>query len=288
VAVRPAFAYERAMKTALLALPLTLLAGAALAAPPEALRAEWQAWRERRTEGLKRPQGWLALTGLHWLQPGENRVARLPGAFLVQGGEVRLRAGAQDGYTVGGVAATDRALAVEGAERLERGSVAIAVIKRGDRLALRVWDAQSPARAAFAGVDAFPFEPRWRVTARWEPFAAPRRVEQPTAIGTTEAVDLPGRAVFTLDGATYALTPTQDGEELFFVFKDRTAPRETYGAGRFLVAAAPKDGVVLLDFNRAYNPPCAFTAFATCPLPLPENVLPIRVEAGERKWGHDH
>ena len=276
------------MRTMLFAVAATLVAGMALAAPPDALRADWQGWRERRLAGLKRPQGWLALVGLHWLEPGENRLKDLPGHFVVSGGGVRLRAAAQDGYTVGGASATDRALAVEGEERLERGTVAIAVIRRGDRLALRVWDSASPVRSGFGGIETFPFEPRWRVTARWEPFATPRRVEQPTAIGTTEAVELPGRAVFTVDGKEYALTPTQDGDELFFVFKDRTAPRETYGAGRFLVAAAPRDGAVILDFNRAYNPPCAFTPFATCPLPLPENVLPIRVEAGERKWGQEH
>ena len=276
------------MRTMLFAVAATLVAGMALAAPPDALLADWQGWRERRLAGLKRPQGWLALVGLHWLEPGENRLKELPGLFVVKGGEVRLRAATQDGYTVGGAPATDRALAVDGEERLERGTVAIAVIRRGDRLALRVWDSASPLRTAFGGIETFPFEPRWRVTARWEPFAAPRRVEQPTAIGTTEAVELPGRAVFTLDGKDHALTPTLEGEELFFVFKDRTAPRETYGAGRFLVAAAPRDGKVILDFNRAYNPPCAFTAFATCPLPLPENVLPIRIEAGERKWGQDH
>ena len=276
------------MRTMLFAVAATLVAGMALAAPPDALLADWQGWRERRLAGLKRPQGWLALVGLHWLEPGENRLKGLPGLFVVRGGEVRLRAAPQDGYTVGGAPATDRALAVDGEERLERGTVAIAVIRRGDRLALRVWDSASPLRTAFSGIETFPFEPRWRVTARWEPFATPRRVEQPTAIGTTEAVELPGRAVFTLDGKDHALTPTMEGEELFFVFKDRTAPRETYGAGRFLVAAAPRDGKVILDFNRAYNPPCAFTAFATCPLPLPENVLPIRIEAGERKWGQDH
>jgi uncharacterized protein (DUF1684 family) len=276
------------MKSALLAVAMTALAGATLAAPADAFQADWQAWRERRLATLRKPQGWLALVGLHWLQPGENRLPGLPGAFLVAGGEVRLRARAEDGYTVGGQPATDRALAIEGEERLEKGSLAAVVIRRGDRLALRVWDASSPLRTGFRGIETFPFEARWRITARWEPFDKPRRVEQPTVLGTSEPVEAPGRAVFSIGGQEHALTPTSDGDDLFFVFKDRTAPRETYGAGRFLVAGPPRDGVVILDFNRAYNPPCAFTPFATCPLPLPENVLPIRVEAGERKWGQDH
>ena len=101
-------------------------------------------------------------------------------------------------------------------------------------------------------------------------------------VGIPTREQAPGRAWFTVEGKEYALEPTLDGDQLFFVFKDRTAPRETYGAGRFLAAAAPRDGQVVLDFNRAYNPPCAFSPYATCPLPLPQNVLPIRIEAGER------
>jgi uncharacterized protein (DUF1684 family) len=111
-------------------------------------------------------------------------------------------------------------------------------------------------------------------------------VEVPSVVGIPTREQAPGRAWFTVDGTEFSLEPTLDGDELFFVFKDRTAPRETYGAGRFLAAPLPKGGKVLLDFNRAYNPPCAFSPYATCPLPLPQNVLPIRIEAGEKSWGH--
>ncbi len=112
----------------------------------------------------------------------------------------------------------------------------------------------------------------------------PREVEQPTAAGPVQRALAPGRAHFALDGQEWALEPTRDGEALLFVFKDATAPRETYGAGRFLVAAPPRDGKVTLDFNRAFNPPCAFTPYATCPLPERQNVLPVRIAAGERKY----
>jgi uncharacterized protein (DUF1684 family) len=101
-------------------------------------------------------------------------------------------------------------------------------------------------------------------------------------VGTDSWKDVPGRAAFAIGGSDLALEPTADGDRLAFVFRDATAGRETYGSGRFLSAAGPRDGRVVLDFNRAFNPPCAFTPFATCPLPRPENVLPLRVTAGER------
>ena len=108
----------------------------------------------------------------------------------------------------------------------------------------------------------------------------------PTITGEPAEALAPGKAHFEVGGQAVSLEPTVDGDGLFFVFKDATAPRETYGGGRFLSAAAPKDGKVILDFNRAYNPPCAFSAFATCPLPTPENVLHVRIEAGEKKLDH--
>ncbi len=270
-----------------------LLAGTTHAAPPDAaFQSEWKAWHEKRLASLKKPQGWLALTGLHWLKPGANAVPGVPGTFTVDGKAVTYAARPGDGVTVGGAAVTAaRALATDAAEkpdRLEVGSKAAVVIERAGKLAVRVWDAESPVRTGFAGIEAYPADPRWRITARWEAYPVPRKVEVPSVTGDVSVEEAPGRAHFTVDGKDYALEPTADGDGLFFVFKDRTAPRETYGAGRFLAAAGPKDGTVVLDFNRAYNPPCAFTPYATCPLPTPQNVLPIRVEAGEKKFGAGH
>lgn len=271
------------------ALPAILVAGAALAAPPaEDFVAEWKAWQARRLVTLKKPYGWLALTGLHWLKPGANRIPGLPGRFELDDGVVTLVAEPGDGYTLGGAAVERRTLATDSDESPDRvlvGTQAAMVIERGGQVALRTWDAASPVRAGFTTIETYPPDPRWRVTARWEAYPQPRAVEVPSASGGATHQLAPGRAVFTVDGQEYALEPTQDGEALFFVFKDRTAPKETYGAGRFLSAPPPRGGVVVLDFNRATNPPCAFTAFATCPLPLPQNVLPVRIEAGEKKWG---
>jgi uncharacterized protein (DUF1684 family) len=256
---------------------------------PETFEAEWRAWHGQRLASLQKPQGWLALSGLHWLKDGENRLPGLPGRFVVAGGKVTLAAAAGDGWTLGGAPVTSRVLTSDRdghPDRIQARARTAQVIDRGGKLALRVWDAERPARTGFTGIDTFPPSLRWRLVARWEPYPTPREVEVPSVVGIPTRELAPGRAWFTVDGKESSLEPTLDGDELFFVFKDRTAPRQTYGAGRFLVAAAPKDGTVVLDFNRAYNPPCAFSAFATCPLPLPQNVLPVRIEAGERSWSH--
>ncbi|MFY3744946.1 DUF1684 domain-containing protein [Anaeromyxobacter sp. Red801] len=274
----------------LVLLPLVLAACNRRPPADPAFAAEWKAWHDRREERLRTPTGWLALTGLHWLERGENRLPGLPGTFTLEGGKVTLAAARSDGYALGGAPLERRALAPDSAgepDRVQLGaSVTLAVIERSGRFAVRVWDAAAPARTGFRGVDAYPADPRWRIEARWEAYPAPREVEVPSVIGVATRELAPGRAHFTVEGREVALEPTaeEDGG-LFFVFKDATARDATYGAGRFLSAAAPRDGKVVLDFNRAVNPPCAFSAFATCPLPTPENVLPIRIEAGEKRYG---
>jgi hypothetical protein len=248
--------------------------------------AAWTAWRERRLARLREPEGWLALTGLHWLDEGEHRLEGLPGVFAVRSGQVTLRAAPADGYLLEGAPVVERTLrsdAAPGPDRLRLGTRTIGVIARGGALALRVWDAASPALRAFQGIDCFPYRPAWRVEARWEAYATPREVEQPSAAGPPQRALAPGRAHFTMLEHPLALEPTLESDgSLLFVFRDATAPRESYGAGRFLSARPPEEGRVVLDFNRAYNPPCAFTPWATCPLPAPQNVLRLRIEAGER------
>jgi len=272
--------------------PLVLILLAMPATPSSAPDADglaaWKEWRARRAARLQDPEGWLALAGLHWLSEGENRVEGLPGAFELRGGRVTLRAAAGDGWTLEGAPVTERVLTSDAAEkpdRLRLGARVVQVIERGGELALRVWDAGSPALRAFHGVDTFPYDRRWRIQARWEAYPSPREVEQPSAAGPPQKALAPGRAHFTVGGRALTLEPVDEDGELLFVFKDATAPRETYGAGRFLLAKAPEGGEVVLDFNRAYNPPCAFTPYATCPLPESHNVLPVRIEAGERKYG---
>lgn len=161
------------------------------------------------------------------------------------------------------------------------------VIERGDRLGVRVKDPDSPARRGFQGIDSFPIDPAWRVEARLEVHDPPHTLRVPDIIGTVTEQPSPGTAVFDVDGRTYRLDAMSGGEgELFFVFGDRTNGDETYGGGRFLYAEIPAAGEPLvLDFNRAVNPPCAFTAFATCPLPPRGNKLRLAILAGERVYG---
>lgn len=261
-------------------------------APPPgeiAARSEWSAWRERRLARLREPEGWLALVGLHWLTEGENRVEGLPGVFLVRGGEVTLRAGDGD-HLEGAPEAVRGARALrtdadERPDRLRLGTRTAGIIRRGPALAVRVWDAESPALRSFRGIDCFPYDPAWRIEARWEAYPRAREVEVPAAAGPPQRSLAPGRAHFQAGGQPVALEPTLEADgSLLVVFRDATAPRETYGAGRFLSApaCAGAGGAVTLDFNRAFNPPCAFTPWATCPLPSPENVLRVRIEAGEK------
>jgi uncharacterized protein (DUF1684 family) len=267
----------------LAATPMTLQAAA-----PADFAADWKAWHDRRESRLRAPDGWLALVGLHWLKPGANRIDGLPGVFALEGGRVTLSAAAGDGYQLDGAPVTARALASDAAEkpdRLRLGDRTVQVIQRGDLVALRVWDARSPVRTGFQGIPCYPPDPRWRLEARWEAYPAPRTVEIPAVAGPPQQAVAPGRAHFVVDGKEYALEPTLEDGDLFFVFRDATSRTDTYGAGRFLTAAAPAGGKVVLDFNRAVNPPCAFTPHATCPLPEPYNVLPLRIEAGEKRYG---
>jgi uncharacterized protein (DUF1684 family) len=256
---------------------------------PDASPADWESWKAGRLARLQGERGWLSVVGLHWLAPGQNRFEGIPGIFTLGNGRVELSATRADGYAIGGAPVERRTLAPDtapGPDVLSLGARRwVQVLERGGRAALRVWDADAAARRGFPGIETFPFDPGWRVEARWDAHPEPRPVEVVDVTGSVAARLVPGRALFTVGGRELSLEPTVDGERLAFVFRDATAGVETYGSGRFLSAEAPRLGRVLLDFNRAFNPPCAFTPFATCPLPRPENVLPVRVTAGERYTG---
>jgi len=278
-----------------------------------AWRQELEAWHRERVARLTAPDGWLTLVGLAWLPPGEEvpfgsdpslPVAFPPDSappragtlFLLDNGRVRVRAAQEVRLTVDGREVTEAILdpATEGEAGLARvGRILFYAIRRGDRVGIRIKDPESPARKEFRGIDRYPPDPRWRIVARWEPFPQPQAMKVRNAIGQEETVRVPGRAVFRVNGAPcelWPMVPDPPGSgPWFFVFADETTGVETYGGGRFLEAAPPApDGTIVLDFNRAYTPPCAFTPFATCPLPPPENRLPVEVRAGERVLGHAH
>ena len=173
--------------------------------------------------------------------------------------------------------------------RVGLGSVSFYLIERDGRIGVRVKDLAHPHLADFRGVDRYPVDLRWRVEARFEPYDPPKAVPVPTVLGTISEQPSPGAVVFRVAARDHRIDalPGNDGE-LFLVFGDETNGKETYGGGRFLDALPPDGGRVVLDFNKAYNPPCAFTPFATCPLPPRQNKLALAVRAGEKKYGGDH
>jgi uncharacterized protein (DUF1684 family) len=174
---------------------------------------------------------------------------------------------------------------------LERGPLQFYVIERAGRLAVRVRDRASPRRSEFAGLEYFPPAGDWLVPARFEPHVPARTIPIMNVLGYEDTMVSPGALVFEKDGREWrldAILERPEATELFVMFADATTGRETYGAGRFLYTALPRDGRVSLDFNRAYNPPCAFNLFATCPLPPEQNRLALRIDAGELKYAGEH
>ncbi len=264
-----------------------------------------ETWRAERVARLTAADSWLSLIGLPWLKLGDNTMGSAADNSLrlaagpAHLGTVRLDAGDKIFLTLAdGVDATIDGKKVPAAELIfnarqptlvRSGTVSFFVIQRGDKLGLRVRDSESPRRKNFLGLDYFPIDPAWRIEAQWVPFAPPHQVPITNILGQTSPESVPGKAVFTHDGRTLELLPIDEGDgKLFFIISDATSGDETYGAARFFYADAPKDGKVILDLNRAYSPPCAFTPFATCPLPPKENRLPFPVRAGEKKYRGEH
>jgi uncharacterized protein (DUF1684 family) len=170
---------------------------------------------------------------------------------------------------------------------LQSGSLAWFIIKRGDNYGIRLRDYKHPALMEFHGIESFPPDEEWVIRAGFEEFTEPYELNLPTVHGINERNNCPGTLRFRVGGSEQLLYPTSAGDGFFIVFADETSGLETYGGGRFLYTAKPdSDNIVTIDFNRAYNPPCAFTPFATCPLPPRENILTVRIEAGEKFAGH--
>ena len=270
-------------------------------------------WQAGRVERLTAPDGWLSLIGLEWLKDGTNRVgsatdndivlnagpAHLGVVTLAHDGSMRIALDKDSGATIDGKAVMEAALVDDlhaGADaaptRVSFGTASFYVIDRDGRKGLRVKDTEAPTRKHFVGIDAFPIDPSWRIEATWVPAAPGETLEMGSVIGTIDKYPVPGKLEFTRDGKRFEILPVieEPGDaQYFIVFADRTSGKETYGAARFLYIDPPKDGKVVLDFNKAYNPPCAFTPFATCPLAPPENRLDLRVTAGEKNYrGSNH
>lgn len=270
--------------------------------PAQDVHQATELWRQQRYESLQKPDGYLSLIGSGLLQPGTHRVGHAPDNDIVlpQGpahlglltldtegraqfqsapdGEGRIEGARFEQVTL--KTQTD----AEGPTRIQIGQMQFYLVRTADLIGWRLRDPQAPLRLNFDGIPHYPVDPSWRIRARWEPFDPPRTLERLTVIGTPEPGTAPGQAVFERDGTRYTLTPTEaeDGR-LFFIFADRSSGKISYGGGRFLYAEPPEDGHVVLDFNRAYNPPCALNPHVVCPLAPPENRLRLLVEAGEKK-----
>lgn len=260
-------------------------------------------WRKSRVVEAAGPEGWTTVVALHWLQPGIARVGsstgntvRLPasapplvGTLRVDGQTVRFEAASSVEVTSGG-APVASVVMVPDKTRLDVGTYSFVVIARAGRLGLRVRDGASAARTTFAGIDYFPISARHRVRARFVPFDTPTTATVINVIGDPVDFESPGQLVFTLGGVEHrldALYETQEKKDLWVIFRDRTSGTSTYPAGRYLHVPLPVDGAVDLDFNLAYNPPCAFTEFATCPIPPRQNWLKTAIEAGEKNYHLD-
>lgn len=259
-------------------------------------------WRAERVANLKGPDGWLNLAGLYWLEEGSNSFGAAAdndlvategsappklGDFLVENGTVTFRAAPGAEVLHGETSVTEMLLADDQekeATLLTSGPLAWTVIRRMDRLGVRLRDYDHPAVTAFAGIESYDADPSWRLEARFEPYPEPRTIRVPTVVeGLGWEPTVPGTLEFEAQGQSLSLEAYRSDDDFMIVFADATTGDTTYPAGRYLAADLPgDDGTTILDFNKAYNPPCVFTEFATCPLATPRNRLPVAVQAGEK------
>ena len=275
---------------------------------------ELSTWRSEHAKELQKPDGWLALAGLEWLQPGDNSFGgaadnkiHLPasspahlGVLRLEGEKVALNpppGGFPDGFLIEGKPVQQQELHVDADHdknnpRMTFGQLNIYVIKRGERFALRIKDAKSATLVNFHGLKWYGPDPKYRVSAHWNPYKPQKTFTIATLIGTSYAAQIPGSAEFTLLGKAFRIDPILEDPavaKLFFVLRDTTSSSTTYPSCRFLYTGFPDRGLeqvgeLVLDFNRLENPPCAYTPFATCPLPPPQNRLPVALPVGEQRY----
>lgn len=276
----------------------------------QAHKKEIEEWRQKRFARLSGDQGWLTLCGLFWLKEGENKMGtdssnqiifppdkapHYAGSLLLENGLIRLEAPKNSEIklkesTVSAMIVTSDNEGNSDPTILNLCTLTFQIIKRGNQYGVRVKDRQNPPLLNFKGMEYFPIDPQWRFDAKFEPYNPPKIIPIATVINTVENDSCPGVIVFEKDGKEYRLDATIErgtDDQLFIMFSDETAGKETYGMGRQLYTNLPdKDNHLVIDFNKAYNWPCVFTEFATCPIPPKQNRLAIRVEAGEKMYEH--
>jgi hypothetical protein len=287
------------------ALANVVAADAAETVPAENHEGQIADWRQSRHERLADDNGWLTLAGLEWLKKGENRVGsgssstvRIPGGpadwgtIYLENDELKFTPALDGSVTVDGAVPTEVILVADNQGEptvVRSGNLSFYVIFR-ESYALRVKDTQAPTLLEFTGVKSYGFQPDWRFNARFIPAEEGQTIEIANVLGHLNPSPVYGFVEFERDGVNYRLLGLgdEDSESLWFLFADRTSGHETYGAGRFLYSdGMPENGRLLVDFNKAYNPPCVFNEYSTCPLPPQQNRLDLAVTAGEKDY-HSH
>ncbi len=276
---------------------------------PVAYKTEIDTWHEKRVTELKGPKGWLNIAGLYWLKEGINTFGSDPGNSIVfpegtipaRAGFFMLKQNKVSLETAKDVEITSRGKSVKqliafnpdsarSAPAMNYGSLEWFVIKRDDKFGVRLRDFKNPELEKFSGIERFPVDTAWRIEATFEKADTLKTIPITNVLGQTTPQPSPGTLVFQVNGTTYRLDALDEGgDEYFIIVGDETNTRTTYGAGRYLYVARPDaEGKTIVDFNKAYNPPCAFTAFATCPLPPKQNILSVAITAGEKNYGTHH
>jgi uncharacterized protein len=260
----------------------------------DAYRSQIEEWRRQREAELTADGGWLTVTGLFWLHEGANTFGAasssapakdivLPAYPAVKDGVFDLH----DGKVTLRMAGQTRQLKTDSTAEQDvvtMGGLSMFAIARSGKFGIRLKDNNSRFRKEFTGLHYFPVSPDYRIATRLK--ADAKKIPILNVLGQVEDTPSPGYVEFEIHGQKLRLTPVEEApNDLFFIFRDLTAGKEAYGSGRFLHADLGKNGEVVLDFNKAYNPPCAFTPYATCPLPPKENRLAVRIEAGELQYG---
>jgi len=268
--------------------------------------SEVEQWDQKRISRLKEETGWLNLAGLFWLKEGENKFGseknndiifpfgpgQIGSLFLIDSiVTIKVNPGVEvlhNGTSVSEMIMKDDYS--DSTTFLQTGSLKWNIIKRTKGFAIRLRNLNSQLVKEFKGIERFPINVDWKIEAKFEVYNPPKKIMIPDIVGTIDEESSPGAAVFEVDGKTFSMDALDaGGSRIWFIFADETSDEETYGAGRFLYTDKPDSlGKVILDFNKAYNPPCVFSKFATCPLPPKDNYLKLRIIAGEKMWGENH
>jgi uncharacterized protein (DUF1684 family) len=272
---------------------------------PEHIK-EVEEWHQKRIARLYEETGWLNLAGLFWLKAGDNKFGSAKdndiifpsgpehiGTLTLKDSVVTIKVNPGVEVLHNGTPVTEMVMKDDYSNSttfLQAGTLRWNIIKRTKGYGIRLRDLNAELLKTFKDIETFPVDKKWRIKARFEEYNPPKKILIPDIVGTVDTEKSPGAVVFKVDGKSYRMDALDaGGNRIWFIFADETSGEETYGAGRFLYTdKADSNGIVILDFNKAYNPPCVFTKFATCPLPPKDNYLKLRITAGEKMWGEQH